>query len=307
MTTHSPDELRTPEERFASLPDFPWAPRYLEFSGEAPSGLRLHYLDEGPRDAEHTFLCLHGQPTWSFLYRKMIPVFLEAGQRVVAPDFFGFGRSDKPGDPERYTFDFHRQTIISLIAQLDLQNITLVCQDWGGLIGLTIPMDIPERFARLLVMNTGLAVGVDPGEGFQAWKAYNAANPDLPIANLMKRAVPGISPEEAAAYEAPFPDVRYKAGVQRFPEIVPVTPDMPGAALSRRAAEWFSTKWNGPTFMAVGELDPVLGPPSMKALRAVIRGCPEPMMLPNAGHFVQEAGEPVARAALEAFAAHPAR
>ncbi len=302
MTTHSPDELRTPEDRFAAVPDYPWAPHYLEFSGEAPSGLRLHYLDEGPAQAQHTFLCLHGMPTWSFLYRKMIPVFLEAGHRVIAPDFFGFGRSDKPTDPERYTFDFHRQTIITLLAKLDLRNITLVCQDWGGLIGLTLPVEMPERFSRLIVMNTALAVGVSPGDGFNAWKAYNAANPDLPIAKLMTRSVPGIKPEEAAAYEAPFPDVRYKVGVQRFPEIVPVAPEMPGAAISRRAAKWFSSEWSGQSFMAVGELDPVLGPPVMAHLRKTIRGCPEPMLLPNAGHFVQEAGEEVARAALQSFA-----
>jgi len=151
------DILRTPEERFADLPGYRFAPHYSEaLPGYA--GLRMHWLDEGPRGAERTFLCLHGQPTWSYLYRRMIPLLAAAG-RVVAPDCFGFGRSDKPADEAVYSFDFHRQSLIALIEMLDLRRITLVCQDWGGLLGLTIPMDMPQRFERLLVMNTALATG----------------------------------------------------------------------------------------------------------------------------------------------------
>ncbi len=197
--------FRTPDERFADLPGYPFAPHHLEGAG----ALRMHYLDEGPRDAP-VALCLHGQPTWSYLYRKMIPAFLAADLRVVAPDFFGFGRSDKPEEQASYTFMFHRDSIVALIEALDLKRITLVCQDWGGLIGLTIPMDMPARFERLLVMNTGLGTGDVPlGEGFLAWRAFSNSKPDMDVAALMKRAVPSLSDAEAAAYAAPFPDARY--------------------------------------------------------------------------------------------------
>src|SRR6185436_5169000 len=160
--------------------------------------------------------------TWSFLYRRMIPVFTGAGFRVVAPDLFGFGRSDKPSDDAAYTFDFHRNALRALIDELDLRNITLVCQDWGGLLGLTLPMAMPERFARLLVMNTGFGTGDTPlTEGFLAWRAFNNRSPDMDIAGLMKRSTAGLSDAEAAAYAAPYPDARYKSGVRRFPNLVP--------------------------------------------------------------------------------------
>jgi len=295
------EAMRTPDERFQHLPGYAFEPQYMD-DLDGFEGLRLHYLDEGPKGAEHVFLCLHGQPTWAYLYRKMIPVFSEARERSVAPDFFGFGRSDKPiGDPV-YTFTFHRQTLIRFIEALDLKNITLVCQDWGGILGLTLPMDMPGRFKRLLVMNTGIAVGRSPGAGFDAWKAYVAKNPDFDIAGLMGRSDPALSDDERQAYAAPFPDRRYRAGVRRFPEIVPVTPDMEGADLGRRAAAWWRTQWSGPTFMAIGVKDPVLGPPAMYPLRDTIRGCPAPMEIEDGGHFVQERGDRIARAALAAWA-----
>ena len=292
--------FRTPDERFHGLDSFPWAPRYLDALPVAPA-LRLHYVDEGPRAADHTFLCLHGEPTWAYLYRKMIPVFLESGARVIAPDFFGFGRSDKPVDEAAYTFDFHRDTIVQVVEHLDLRNITLVCQDWGGLAGLTVPMDMPERFSRLIVMNTALAVGTPPSPGFLAWRDHVRSRPDLDVARLMKRAVPGLTDAEAEAYGAPFPDTASKAGVRRFPEIVPIDADMPGAALSLRAAAWWKNEWHGSTFMAIGMQDPVLGPDVMESLRRTISGCPEPLQLPETGHFVQESGALVARAALDAL------
>ena len=293
--------LRTPDERFADLPDYPFAGHYADdLSGY--EGLRMHYVDEGPRDAHHIFLCLHGQPTWSYLYRKMIPVFTAAGYRAVAPDMFGFGRSDKPTEEAVYTFDFHRGMLMAFIERIDMTKITLVCQDWGGLLGLTLPMDMPERFSRLLVMNTALGTGdVQLSEGFIAWRAWNNKNPDLAIGKLLGRACPHLSQAECAAYDAPFPDSSYKAGVRRFPNIVPDAPEAPGAALSRRAREWLRSQWSGPTFMAIGMQDPVLGPPVMAALQKVIRGCPEPYELPDAGHFVQERGEEVAQKALEAL------
>jgi pimeloyl-ACP methyl ester carboxylesterase len=293
------DALRTPDDRFENLPGYAFAPHYLE-NLPGYEGLRMHYVDDGSADAP-VFLCLHGQPTWSYLYRKMIPVFAEAG-RVIAPDLFGFGRSDKPVNDEVYTFDFHRGALKALVEALDLRNITLVCQDWGGLLGLTLPVDMPERFERLIVMNTGLSTGERPlGDGFEAWKTFNRSQPDMDLAALMKRATPVLSDAEAEAYAAPFPDVRYKGGVRRFPELVATGPDSPGAATSRRARDWWRDAWSGPTFMAIGAQDPVITPNAMHGLRAGIRGCPEPMIVEEAGHFVQEWGEPLARAALAAF------
>ena len=293
----SVDFVRTPDERFNAIPDYPYAPNYVD---DLPGyeGLRVHYLDEGPADADRVFLCLHGQPSWSFLYRKMLPVFVESEARVVCPDWLGFGKSDKPTEDALYTYHFHRNMMVELIKRLDLQNVTLVCQDWGGLLGLTLPMDMPERFKRLLVMNTAIATGQSPGEGFEAWRAYNRTQPDMDVGALMKRGTPVLSDAEAAAYAAPFPDITYKAGVRRFPELVMTDPSMEGVETSKRAAAWWSNEWTGESFMAVGAQDPVLGPGQMSALRKLIRGCPEPMMVEDGGHFVQEWGEPIARAAL---------
>jgi len=297
------DALRTPEERFANLSGYSFKPHYIDdLAGY--DGLRAHYVDEQPakpaRDVQ-TFLCLHGEPSWAYLYRKMIPVFVGAGHRVVAPDFFGFGRSDKPVADDVYTFGFHRNMLLRFIERTDLRNITLVVQDWGGLLGLTLPMEMPERFARLLAMNTTLAVGASPGPGFDGWKAYVKGNPDFDVAALMKRGTPVLSDSEAAAYGAPFPDGRYKAGVRRFPELVMVSPEMEGVDISKRAAKWWSSEWRGPSFMAVGMKDPVLGGPVMAELRKTIKGCPAPLEIADGGHFVQEWGEEIARAAVKAF------
>jgi pimeloyl-ACP methyl ester carboxylesterase len=290
--------LRTPEDRFIDVVGFPFQPLYLE-NLQGFDGLRMHYVDEGPKDSGQVFLCLHGEPTWSYLYRKMIPVFTNAGHRVVAPDFFGFGRSDKPVDEAVYTFDFHRSSLIALIEHLNLGNITLVCQDWGGILGLTLPMDMPDRFSRLLIMNTILGTGDLPlTKGFLDWRAWVDKNPDMSAGRLLKLTCPHLSDEECAAYDAPFPDITYKAGVRRFPQIVPDSQNAPGAALSRKAREWLRSQWSGSTFMAIGMKDPVLGPPVMRALRDCIRGCPKPYEHQDAGHFVQEWGEDIAIEAL---------
>jgi len=296
--------LRTPEARFASLPDFPWQPIYIDNLGSgAHSGLRMHYIDEGPRGAQHVALMLHGQPTWSYLYRRMIPKFAAAGYRVVAPDLFGFGRSDKPVDESVYTFDFHRESLRLFIEHLSLRNITLVCQDWGGLLGLTLPMDMPERFDRLLVMNTMLATGDAPlTKGFLDWRAFNNSQPDMNVGGLLKRACPHLSDAEAAAYSAPYPDASYKSGVRRFPNLVPDGPEAPGAALSRRARAWWQEDWRGQSFMAIGMKDPVLAT-VMPTLRSWIRNCPPPLEVAEGGHFLQEWGGPVADAAIAHFAA----
>ena len=287
--------LRTPDERFAGLPGWPYAPQYLQVDG-----LRLHYVDEGPRDAAVTALCLHGQPSWSYLYRKMIPVFSGAGLRVVAPDLIGFGRSDKPEDEAWYSFDSHRRVLLQFVEQMDLRNVLLVVQDWCGILGLTLPMERPERYTRLLVMNTALGLG-EVGEGFRQWRAYSNSQPDMAIGKLFQRGNPQLTPAEAAAYDAPFPDARYKAGVRRFPNLVPDGPDAPGVETSRRAARFWSEQWQGDSFMAIGMKDPVLGPPVMQALHKLIRGCPEPMQVAEGGHFVQEHGGPIAEAALRHF------
>ena len=294
------EAVRTPDDRFEDLPGYNFAPNYVE---DLPGydGLRVHYLDEGPSDADRVFLCLHGQPTWSYLYRKMIPVFVESGARVVAPDWLGFGRSDKPVDDEVYTFDFHRNLLLAFVDKLDLRNVTLVCQDWGGILSLCSGPDLANRLARLLVMNTAIPTGLSPGEGFDAWKAYNRTQPDMDVAGLMQRSTPILSDAEAAAYGAPFVDQTYKAGVRRFPELVMVEPDMQGVETAKRAAEWWSNEWSGPTFMAVGMQDPVLGPAAMSILQKTINNCPDPMPIEDGGHFVQEWGEPIARAALKAW------
>lgn len=293
--------LRTPDERFQNLPGFAYAPNYME-NLPGYEGLRFHYVDEGPRDAAQVFLCLHGEPTWSYLYRRMIPVFTEAGHRVVAPDYFGFGRSDKPVDDAVYTFTFHRDSLIRLIERLDLRAMTLVCQDWGALLGLTLPIDMPGRFERLLMMNGALATGdVRLNTGFLEWRAWTREHPDMDIAKLMERTCPHLTAEECAAYAAPFPDQRYKAGVRRFPDMVPDYPDADGAAVARRARDWWRHEWSGPSFMAVGVQDPILGPDVMRQVRKLIRGCPPPLEVQEAGHFVQEWGEGVAAKALETF------
>lgn len=292
------EALRTPEARFLDLPDWPYAPQYCD---DLPGydGLRVHYVDAGPAGAARCFLCLHGEPAWAYLYRKMIPVFASSGARVIAPDWLGFGRSDKPVDDAVYGFNFHRNMMIALIQRLDLRNVTLVVQDWGGLLGLTLPTDMPERITRLLVMNTTLAVGKPAGQGFDDWRAYAAANPDMDCGRLMARATPILGPAEAAAYSAPFPDIRYKAGVRRFPQMVMTAPDMEGVDLSRHAVDFLRRDWRGDSFMAIGMKDPVLGPAVMSRLHHVIKGCPPPMEFAEAGHFVQEWVAPVARAALK--------
>jgi haloalkane dehalogenase len=295
------EALRTPDAAFASLPGFAYPPRYAE---DLPgfAGLRMAYVDEGPADADRVFLCLHGDPTWSFLYRKMLPVFAASGARVVAPDFFGFGRSDKPVDENAYTFDFHRDSLLRLIERLELRGIALVCQDWGGALGMTLPPDMPERFTRLIAMNTMLATADFPiGAAWLAWRDYSNAHPDLDVGLLMKRTCPMLSEAEIAAYDAPFPDARYKAGVRAFPNRVPISAEMEGVRISRRARTWWQTAWTGISFLAAGGKDPVLGVRAMKQLRTFVRDAPAPVEYPEAGHFIQEWGDEVARDAMRAF------
>jgi len=293
------DALRTPEERFENLADYPFQPNFVDdLAGY--EGLRGHYLDEGDTDANAVFLCLHGEPAWSYLYRKMIPVFVNAGARVIAPDLLGFGKSDKPVNEDTYTFEFHRNYLIRLIEKLDLRNITLVCQDWGGLLGLTLPKDMPDRFKRLLIMNTGLLVEPVTAPAFLQWKNDIVEPEELQLDQFFKKYAPTITDIEAKAYAAPFPDQSYQAGVRKFPKIV-ANPDQRCIEISTQAFPFWSNEWEGETFMAVGMKDEMLGPPVMTFMQSVIKGCPPPMEVPEAGHFVQEFGDEVALAALKQF------
>jgi tRNA(adenine34) deaminase len=297
------DALRTPAGRFSDVPGYPWVPRYIH---DLPTlnGLRLHYLDEGPADAEVVFLCLHGNPGWSYLYRRMLPVWTAAEHRVVAPDLVGFGKSDKPKRADFHTFAFHRQYLLELVERLDLRNVVLVVQDWGGLLGLTLPMAAPDRYRGLLVMNTMLATGDAPlSPGFLAWREMCAKKPDFDVGRLLGRGNPHLSDAECKAFDAPFPDTGHRAALRAFPRMVPEFVDDPGAAISREARTFWQQEWNGRTLMAIGERDPVLGGNVMRALQANIRNCPEPLVLREAGHFVQEHGEGIARAALTHFTA----
>lgn len=288
--------LRTPESRFANLPDYPFAPHYLDLataigrSGEA----RMHYVEEGRGDP---ILCLHGEPSWSFLYRRMIPVLAQRG-RVLAPDLFGFGKSDKFTERSDYSYKMHRDSVVGFIEALDLRNITLVCQDWGGLLGLQVAGQLPDRFARLVIMNTALPTGEEEvGPGFLAWRDYVANTPDLPIGGLFGRAIfpeDRRTPEILAGYDAPYPDRSYKEGAQAFPSLVPTSPDMPGAAENREAWKTLE-RWSKPCLVMAGDKDPVLGIPAGKIFERRIPTAGTLVVIENAGHFLQEdKGEEVA-------------
>ena len=245
------DVLRTPDDRFATLPGFPFAPHFVEVGG-----LRVHYVDEGPHGASPVLL-LHGEPSWSYLYRKMIPVMRAAGHRCVAPDLVGFGRSDKPAARNDYTYQRHVDWMRGVLEALDLRDVTLVCQDWGGLIGLRLVAEHPERFARVVAANTFLPTGdVAPGEAFFMWREYSQKTPEFHVGGIVKGGCASdLAPEVIAAYDAPFPDDRYKAGARQFPLLVPATPDDPAAPANRAAWEVLRG-WTKPFLTAFSDADP---------------------------------------------------
>ncbi|MEW6442266.1 MAG: haloalkane dehalogenase [bacterium] len=271
--------LRTPEERFAGLPDFPYEPQHAEIEG-----LRMAWVEHGRGDP---ILMLHGEPTWGYLYRYMIPPLAEIG-RVIVPDLIGFGRSDKPVADNAYTYKSHVRWVRKLLEALGLERITLVCQDWGGAIGLRVLAQRPERFRRLVAMNTGIGGGEDPGPGFMAWRTFSQQVAEIDVPALMKTAVlrPGFSDAEAAAYGAPFPANEYLTAARVFPRLVPIRPDHPGAFESREAMKVLSTL-ELPVLLPWADQDPITGPWEA-ALRGLFRNVAPPLTIRGAGHFLQE-------------------
>jgi haloalkane dehalogenase len=277
--------LRTPEERFANLPDYPFKPNYLQF-GEA----RMHYLDEGNRDAKETVLMLHGEPTWSFLYRKMIPIAAAAGHRVIAPDLIGFGKSDKLTDADKYTYAMHIESLTNFIKTLNLQNVTLVCQDWGGLLGLRLAAENEERFSRITAANTFLPTGDEPTpKAFKIWLAMSQATPFFPVGKFVKMGCgTKISKEVVAAYDAPFPDKTYKTAARVFPKLVPITPDNPASEANRKAWKVLE-KWEKPFLTAFSDGDPITrgADEILQARIPGAKGQPH-TTIRGGGHFLQE-------------------
>lgn len=291
--------IRTPDERFSNLPYFPYAPHYVEIEG-----LRVHYVDEGKGEP---ILCLHGEPTWSFLYRKMIPI-LSAKHRVIAMDFIGFGRSDKFTERDEYSFQMHSETLAGFIDALTLENITLVVHNWGGLIGLPLASEKTERFARLVIMNTGLPAAEEQVDeqrikAFLNWRKFAESTPDLPVGQVIRMGtVHGdrIAPEAIAGYEAPFPDATYKAGAAVWPLLVPISADSPGAAEIRRARNVLS-RWDKPVFVMFSDGDPITsgGDRFFRQLIPTAKNQPE-IVIKDAGHFLQEEkGEEIAQNILD--------
>jgi haloalkane dehalogenase len=293
--------LRTPDERFANLPGYSFEPHYVEAPAGDGDKLRMHYIDEGPRDA-NPVLMLHGEPSWCYLYRKMIPIVTKAGHRAVAPDLIGFGRSDKPADRNDYTYQAHVEWTTAFVEALDLRNITLVCQDWGGLIGLRIAAEHPDRFARVVAANTFLPTGDQPaGEAFLRWQQYSQTVPDFDSGWIVNSGCStDLSDQVKDAYRAPFPDDSYKEGARQFPKLVPTSPDDPASAPNRKAWEVLS-KWNKPFLCAFGDSDPVTKGGDRWFQQGVpgTKGQPH-TTIAGGGHFIQEdRGEELAKVIVE--------
>jgi haloalkane dehalogenase len=304
------EALRTPDDRFTDLPDFPWTPRYVEVADGDGGALRVACIDEGPRDGEPVLL-LHGEPSWSFLYRRMIPGLLEAGLRVVAPDLVGFGRSDKPAAATDYSYARHVEWMReAVLDELGLTGTTLVGQDWGGLIGLRLVAEHPDRFARVVVANTGLPTGDSPmSDAFLAWQRFAQSSPRFEVGRIVSNGtVGGLPAEVVAAYDAPFPDDSYKAGARAFPGLVPTGPDDPASAANRAAWESLA-RWRKPFLTAFSDQDPITGGGD-RIFRKLVPGA-EGMphtTLHGGGHFLQEdVGPDLARVVADLVATTPVR
>jgi haloalkane dehalogenase len=300
--------LRTPDEQFASLPGYGLDPQYVDAPDGDGGRLRLHYVDEGPTDGA-PILLLHGEPSWSYLYRTMIPVITAAGMRALAPDLVGFGRSDKPARREDYTYQRHVDWMGSFLDALDVAPLTLVAQDWGGLIGLRLVADRPDRFARVVAANTFLPTGDrDPGDAFRAWQRFSQETPSFDVGRIVSGGcTTDLSPEVIAAYDAPFPDDSYKAGARQFPLLVPTSSEDPASAANRDAWDVLRT-WTKPFLTAFSDRDPITAGAD-KALQAEIPGCQgQPhTTIEGAGHFLQEdRGEQLAGVVSSFVRAHAA-
>ena len=295
-----PEVFRTPDERFENLPGYPYRPHYVE-----ALGLRLHHIDEGQGP---TVLCFHGEPDWSYLYRHMLDGLVASGHRVVCPDLVGFGRSDKPTDQRWYTYERHIESVSAHLDQLELDDVTVVVQDWGGPIGLRWAVEHADRVGRLVVMNTGLFTG-RVSKGFMAWREFAERTPDLPIGMIMQGATATeLAPEVIAAYEAPFPTPESKAGAQVFPLLVPLTGDDPGASEMDAVREELA-RWEIPALVAFSDSDPVFPyPQSGEVFTSMLPGAGEQVRIEGAAHFLQEdRPEAIVQAMLSAFGNPAAR
>lgn len=286
--------LRTPDERFVDLPDYPFEPHYVEVDDQDGGTLRVHYLDEGPSDGPPV-LCLHGEPSWSYLYRKMIPILVDAGLRVIAPDLVGFGKSDKPTEQHDYTYARHvawMQT--ATIDHLDLHGATFFGQDWGGLVGLRLVAENPDRFDRVIIGNTGLPTGDGrPTDAFLAWQRFSQTTPVFDVGALVDGATStALTPQEIAAYDAPFPDDSYKAGARIFPTLVPTSPDDPAAEANRAAWQVFE-QWTKPFICCFSDLDPITAGGDRPFRNKIPGAHGQPhTTVTNAHHFFQEDAAP---------------
>jgi haloalkane dehalogenase len=288
------DVFRTPDERFENLPGYAYEPHYVEVDG-----LRLHHVDEGEGE---TVLCFHGEPSWSYLYRHMLERLVGSGHRVVCPDLVGFGRSDKPTDQAWYTYDRHLETVSAHLDQVELEDVTIVVQDWGGPIGLRWAVQHADQVARLVILNTGLFTG-RVSKGFMAWREFAERTPDLPIGMIIQGATTtDLPPEVVAAYEAPFPTPESKAGAQRFPLLVPLTEDDPGVAEMVETRETLRS-WDKPALVAFSDTDPVFPfPKAGEQFTELIPTAGEQVKIEGAAHFLQEdRGREIADAMLAAF------
>jgi len=281
--------LRTPDACFENLPGYSFEPHYLMVDDDEGGELRVHYLDEGPADADPVLL-LHGEPSWSYLYRKMIPILVAAGHRVIAPDLVGFGRSDKPDKRDDYTYKRHVGWMQSLLDQLQLDGITLVCQDWGGLIGLRLVAENTQRFARVIAANTMLPTGDhNPGEAFEQWRKLSQQVPEFNSGGIIKNATTTeLSQAVIDAYNAPYPDERYKEGARQFPTLVPVSTDNPATQANREAWKVLGA-WDKPFLTAFSDSDPITAGAD-KLMQKLIPGCKGQAhtTIKNGGHFLQE-------------------
>lgn len=282
--------LRTPDDRFRGLPDFPFEPHYVTIDDGEGGELRVHYLDEGPADA-NPILLMHGEPSWSFLYRTMIPVLVAAGHRCVAPDLVGFGRSDKPSQMSDYTYARHVEWMTRVVFDhLDLRHVTFFGQDWGGLVGLRLVALQPDRFDRVVVGNTGLPNGdTEPNEAFINWRRFSQESPNFPIGNIINGGcTTSLTPEVIAAYDAPFPDDTYKAGARIFPSLVPSGLDDPARADQLAAWEVLSN-FTRPWLCTFSDRDPVTAGGAKTFLRSVPGTAGQPhVTIEGGGHFLQE-------------------